>query len=51
MSHNSFLIIAGGNLSMAFLVTASTFLQMGVVLVQVRKGGAVLLPKWMQPNR
>lgn len=41
----------GGNLHMAYLVTGSTLAQAGVLLLQVYKGGAVLLPKWMRPRR
>jgi hypothetical protein len=38
-------------LHMAYLVTGSTLAQAGVLLLQVYKGGAVLLPKWMRPRR
>jgi hypothetical protein len=42
---------SGGNLPMAYLVTCSTLAQAGVLLLQVYKGGAVLLPKWLRPRR
>jgi hypothetical protein len=41
----------GGNMPMAYLLTCSTLAQAGVLLLQVYKGGAVFLPKWMKPKR
>ena len=36
---------------MAYLVSCSTLIQTAVLLLQVYKGGAVILPKFLRPRR